>query len=172
MRRRIFREDCFKATNECIVAPLGRNCETTIVLIGAVSTFNKGTTAALFLARVLAVYPRNHFVRAIFVILWGVVVGGNTSSMLVLPTITLGPTKYCISLPTRAWKTLALFAAFADAIFDLLVCAAIIYQMREFWVGGGEIDERHRHPRWLWFPARRSSKIADRFTRDSQTYVL
>lgn len=150
------------------MAPLGRNCESTVVLTAVVSALNKGTTAALFLVRVLAVYPRNRFVQAMFTTLWCAVVGGSIGLIPTMSGVELVPTQYCTFLPTSLWKTMSLFMASVDSIFDILVCSAIEYQMRQYWVGGGETDERQS---WFCFPARRNSKLADRFMRDSQTYV-
>lgn len=171
MRNGIYSNPFLKTTNDCLAAPLGQNCGNAIVFGAVVGAINRGATAALFLVRVLVVYPRNRLIKALFIVLWCAAVGGGISSIPFITAVKIEPTKYCIAVITSSWKVMVASMMGADAIFDILACVAIMYQMRNYWVGG-ENDGIHEHSRWLCFPARRNSKLADRFTRDSQTYVL
>ncbi|KAF9531364.1 hypothetical protein CPB83DRAFT_100817 [Crepidotus variabilis] len=152
-----------------LTAPLGDQCERTVFVVATVFIFYRASTCALFYARVKAVYPQNRLVKAAFALLWCFAVGGAISSIFSVTAVRIGPTMYCIPATVGLWELVFMVAA--EGIYDLLVCIAVTYKVREYRMAeDGELDGACGP--WLWFSPSKRSRLADRFLRDSQLYFL
>ncbi len=151
------------------MAPLG-NCDQVTTAAAMVFIVYRASTCAIFYARVRAVYSQSITMKALFALLWCFSVGGAITSPFSETAIRILPTKFCIPKTIgRTWELVFMVAA--EAIYDLLVCAAVTYKIREYRIGENRGGSCFGGP-WLFSSNTKDSRLADRFLRDSQMYFL
>ncbi|KAF9531365.1 hypothetical protein CPB83DRAFT_904491 [Crepidotus variabilis] len=155
----------------CLIttAPLGI-CSLVNYIACSMFTVYRATTSCLFYARINALYPCNRAVKIVFATLLLVAIGGAAVSLISTSSREILPTNYCATFFIGDYWQLV-FTAGSDVMFDLCVCVAVTYKIRQYRVEATG-DEGWRA--WIW-PKKASHSpmsLMNRFLQDSQIYFI
>jgi hypothetical protein len=84
------------------------------------------STALLFFFRVRALYGKNKYITAAFIIMWLGIVGGSLTVVTAINGVHIGNTKYCMF---SGFKLYSSSANISIAIFDTCVFIAVSWRL-------------------------------------------